>query len=110
MRGYDTEFIQSRAITPSAATRVDFLRSQEVAERVASEVRSLLAVHYKNTDRRVVVKPSTYRGTWAVEARIPGILRRYPGGEAADERDIARVVAALKAAVKSGDLVSSWKF
>lgn len=109
------QIVRQAFVKGGSATWVDFLKSNEVAERIATDVRlhlqaSGIDISYHGGPKRlVVVRPAVrWVGTFAVEVKLPGVRTHLPGYEYVNETNSNKAFAALQACVKSADLVTSW--
>lgn len=94
----------------SSGCSVDFLKSEEVAEKVADALWQNLRKTIKNLERRFVkVMPSIdYPGTWRVRYLCVPMASLAPSAKTINARRGEAMKQAAKASYSSDDLVDSW--
>ncbi|HMH69850.1 MAG TPA: hypothetical protein VK502_00455 [Candidatus Saccharimonadales bacterium] len=113
MSKYDRKRIKQTAIIRGGSQSwLSFVRSEEVAKRIANDVFRYLNKNGVKGAREQLIQVARdhhYTGTWRVTILRPGVvLNHYPAAEVEADELRSLLVKALQTALKRGDLVTSW--
>lgn len=110
---FSSKRIQQEAIvTGSSQSWLSFIQSEKVADRIANDVVRYLARNGINKQRKHLIQIGPdhhYTGTWRVTVLLPGPgLHNDESVKKREAKERSLAIEALRAALKNGDLVTSW--